>query len=1005
MPQELPSLIDNFSPNTLLATLQELLQQTNSWDIATGTFDIGSLLALDELWQPVKPIRLLMGDETTRRTRKELINFANQQADDGIEAAKEEDDFSTLTGLEAIREALKTKQIQARIYTRARFHAKAHILNGKDEVIDHGLIGSSNFTRPGLMENVELNLLTSDAAQIASLKEWFERLWKDAEAVSPELLKVIDRHLRAFTPFEVWAKALYEYFSGRELPVTDWEQKESVIFPILSGYQQEAYRQARHIVQRWDGSFICDSTGLGKTYIGLMLLEYHLAQGDRILLIVPKSARESVWKRDIERYLYPRYRIACEEHLKIHNQTDFGREGTVPKERLEYYRDYFPVILVDEAHHFRTPWAHRSKTLQMLVNGGAPKTIYFITATPINNSVLDLYHLVNYIARGQHNYFSSLGIHNLRRHFKQLEDNLDTLVRSNGSADLQTAVQDADIMRTDGLLKAIVIQRSRNYAKETERRSGRDVLFPEREKPKVIPYSLRKVYAHLYDDLKTAFDRDDPLLSLAIYNPDAFRKEKVTPEILNRNRQVIGLIRILLLKRLESSYAAFEASLEDLLRRMAAFVSQYAPQRWDQWQEDHVELWETLQEHIQQRTAEGEAGTEVEEGNEFDDIEVRGLENPEDYQADKLLHKVQQDMDVLATLLDGLHEHLSPTTDDKLNNLAHVLHRDPRLKKGKVVIFTEFRDTARYLKKELSNNHGFADMEEMDSTCKVNREEVIKRFAPHYNCTLEELPQYTNRQIRILVSTDVLSEGLNLQDASLIINYDLHWNPVRLMQRIGRVDRRLDPEIETLLGRKQPVEVYVYNFLPPGELEDLLHLSRRVTGKLLRISKTLGIEAPLLTPDDEWEALKLFNEKYEGRQSIEERLHLKLEQIRTDYPELWEELSSLPRRIFTGKRGKDVRGLFCAYRFPNLKEPDVPGEVRWYFRQADTGEVWEGDQLENIANVIRSVYNTPRVTQASAETLKTWRQDIEQRVKDYLKALQAPMGAKATLICWMEVCR
>lgn len=1004
MPQELPSLIDNFSPNTLLATLQELLQQTESWDIATGTFDIGSLLVLDELWQPVKPIRLLMGDETTRRTRKELINFANQQADEGIETAKEEDDFSTLTGLEAIREALKTKQIQARIYTRARFHAKAHILNGKDEVIDHGLIGSSNFTRPGLMENVELNLLTSDAAQIASLKEWFQHLWKDAEAVSPELLKVIDRHLRAFTPFEVWAKALYEYFSGRELPITDWEQKESVIFPILSGYQQEAYRQARHIVQRWDGSFICDSTGLGKTYIGLMLLEYHLAHGDRILLIVPKSARKSVWERDIQRYLYPRYRIACEEHLKIHNQTDFGREGTVPKERLEYYRDYFPVILVDEAHHFRTPWAHRSKTLQMLVNGGAPKTIYFITATPINNSVLDLYHLVNYIARGQHNYFSSLGIHNLRRHFKQLEDALDTLVSSNGSADLQTAVQDADIMRTDGLLKAIVIQRSRNYAKETERRSGKDVLFPKREKPRVIPYSLRKVYAHLYDDLKTAFDRDAPLLSLAIYNPDAFRKEKVTPEILNRNRQVIGLIRILLLKRLESSYAAFEASLEDLLRRMAAFLSQYAPQRWNQWQREHVELWRTVQQHLQQRTDEDEAGTEIEEGNEFDDIEVRGLENPEDYQADKLLHKVQQDMDVLATLLDGLHEHLSPTTDDKLNNLAHVLHSDPRLRKGKVVIFTEFRDTARYLQKELSNNHGFADMEEMDSTCKVNREEVIKRFAPYYNCTLEELPRYTNRQIRILVSTDVLSEGLNLQDASLIINYDLHWNPVRLMQRIGRVDRRLDPEIETLLGRKQPVKVSVYNFLPPGELEDLLHLSQRVTGKLLRISKTLGIEAPLLTPEDEWEALKLFNEKYEGRQSIEERLHLELQQIRTDYPELWEELSSFPRRIFTGKRGEDVRGLFCAYRFPNLKEPAAPGEVRWYFRQDDTGGVWEGDQLENIANVIRSVYSTPRVTQASAETLKAWRQDIERRVKDYLKALQAPMGAKATLICWMEVC-
>jgi len=162
MSPETPSLIDNFPPNTLLATLQELLPQTNSWDIATGTFDIGSLLALGELWQPIKPVRILMGDETTRRTRKELLKATSQQTDDGIEIAKEEDDFPTMTGLEAIRQALASKQIQARVYHRAKFHAKAHILKTQDEATDHSLIGSSNFTRPGLLENVELNLLTAD---------------------------------------------------------------------------------------------------------------------------------------------------------------------------------------------------------------------------------------------------------------------------------------------------------------------------------------------------------------------------------------------------------------------------------------------------------------------------------------------------------------------------------------------------------------------------------------------------------------------------------------------------------------------------------------------------------------------------------------------------------------------------------------------------------------------------------------------------------------------------
>jgi hypothetical protein len=224
------------------------------------------------------------------------------------------------------------------------------------------------------------------------------------------------------------------------------------------------------------------------------------------------------------------------------------------------------------------------------------------------------------------------------------------------------------------------------------------------------------------------------------------------------------------------------------------------------------------------------------------------------------------------------------------------------------------------------------------------------------------------------------------------------------MQRIGRVDRRLDPETENLLRRKQPVKVFVYNFLPPKELEDLLGIYHRVTGKLLRISKTLGIEAPILTPEDDWEALRLFNEKYEGEQSIEEQLHLELEEIHYDYPQLWEELPSMPRRIFTGKRGEASRGLFCAYRFPNLQDSDTPGEVRWYFRLADTGEIWESDKLKEIADVVRCQYNTSRVNKASAEDLKAWRLGIEKRVREHLKVLQAPVGGKPTLICWMEVC-
>lgn len=1030
MSEKLPTIIDNAGDTTVLGALMKILPKAFQLDIATGYFEISSLLALGNSWREIEQIRLIMGDEISRRTRNLLVEELAKITDESIESYKEHDD--TLTGLEAVREALKRRQLQIRVYDRAKFHSKCYLMRTRPpQLVNFGLVGSSNFTATGLTTNVELNLLTTDQLQLDALWQWFERVWKEAKEANAEVIKVINRHLQVFTPFEIWAKALYEYFLGREKPVTHWEEHESVVYPLLSKYQQDGYRTALAIAERWGGALICDGVGLGKTFIGLMLLEYHLQRGDRVLLIVPHSARESVWESTLNRYLRPHYPVACEENLRIHTHTEFEREGRIPQQKLDYYRDYYRVILVDEAHHFRTPSANRSKVLRRLCGGGTEKLLYFLTATPINNSLRDLYNLVNYIARDRPKYFAPLGIQNLRRHFAEAEHKLeDIILHRGGSADLASAAQDVDFLRTDRLLKALVIQRSRAYVKETERQNSAAPVFPEREKPRVIPYSLKKVYTGLYDELRVAFDRDKHLLTLAIYNTEQFRKGEPDEKLLNRDRQVIGLIRTLLLKRLESSYKAFEASLEDLLKKMAAFIAQHDPERWEAWRTRHEPQWQIVQQHQRERSELEDREAAEEEGNEFDDVKAAELDkSPDQYELDALLAAVEADMSLLIKLLEKVYRYLSPENDDKLLQLVNALQNDPMLRREKVAIFTEFRDTARYLWKEL-RARGLADVEEIDSTRKINREQVIKRFAPYYNCDEDELPRYVNDQIRVLISTDVLSEGLNLQDARLIVNYDLHWNPVRLMQRIGRVDRRLNPDVEQRLGRSNPVRVHVFNFLPPDELEDLLNLHHRISGKLLRISKTLGIESRVLTPEDDYEALHLFNEKYEGQRNTEEELHLELERLRQEYPGLLERLPHYPKRIFSGKQadGKGTRGLFCCYRFPVVQRSTTPatplleekeehgsgskkkgteqrGDLRWYFRVAATGEIWESDQLKEIADVLRSSADTPRVTRATAEELKQWRKEIEQGpVARYLRDLQVPMGVKPTLVCWMEVC-
>src|SRR5205085_353276 len=193
---------------------------------------------------------------------------------------------------------------------------------------------------------------------------------------------------------------------------------------------------------------------------------------------------------------------------------------------------------------------------------------------------------------------------------------------------------------------------------------------------------------------------------------------------------------------------------------------------------------------------------------------------------------------------------------------------------------------------------------------KGDRGEVIRRFAPYYNGSSSgQLAADELTESRVLISTDVLSEGLNLQDATRLINYDLHWNPVRLMQRIGRVDRRLNPDVEKRLtadhADQAPLrgKVAYWNFLPPDELNQLLTLYARVTHKTLRISRTFGIEGKkLLRPEDDYEALRNFNHLYEGAPTAAEKLQLEYGALLAADPTLEERLAALPGRVFSGKR-------------------------------------------------------------------------------------------------------
>jgi len=1015
--------------------LTEWTEIANKFDIATGYFEIGALLALDGQWQKLEKLRILMGDEVSMRTKTALlagIEHAKKVLDNSIEAEKESNDF--LTGVPAIVEALNKKQIECKIYTKDKFHAKAYITHSKLQVVgSSALVGSSNFTVPGLTTNVELNVQLRREVEI--LQEWYEKHWNNAEDISAELLKVIERQIHEYSPFEVYTKSLQEFFRGHEMTAGEWEKSTSKVYPVLDQYQKEGYQALLKITNQWGGAFLCDGVGLGKTLIGLMVIERLIYDRKRVMLLVPKAARKPVWEKHLQKYLpglggdY--------SNLAIYNHTDLLRGGEYP-ERLAKIKEMTDVIIIDEGHHFRNPGVKYQTNYWKLADICKGKIIILLTATPINNSLRDLQHMIELFTCGATDYFKQapLGIYSLSGHFKKLENDLEKIMGEKQTGDTEESETDQaeaqKVLLNDALFRALVVQRSRAYVKKSqEQNNAGQVIFPIREQPQVAKYSLKIVYGRLLEMVEKAFAKEKPLFSLAMYYPLAYKlkpalsPDKDTSFDINRQIQLVRLIRILFLKRFESSAFAFESSCQNLLLKMLTFVTKHSEtdgekKRLERWKGQHAELIADVQakqrELFDQKP--DEENEDIVTPEMLADIEL--LPRSE-YNVDEIIQETYLDMDEIIRFLEELKQ-FKPVNDDKLKALAKLLKTDPVLSNQKVIIFSEFMTTSRYLYKQLGLL-GITGLDEVDSADKRDRGDVIGQFAPYYNgLSSQALIDKKQTESRVLISTDVLSEGLNLQDATRLINYDLHWNPVRLMQRIGRVDRRLNPEIEAQIISDHPEQktfrgkVMYWNFLPPDDLENLIHLYTKVSGKTLLISKVFGIQGKkLLKPDDNFDELKEFNHEYEGSTSTLEEMHLEYQKLLKQYPNLESRLNSLPGRVFSGRQcpqpGTQV--VFFCYALPVLapKKNGLPEEKEWTteggYSQWYLYRLSQEDIITNpteIINLIRSAPETPRHNTIPKETLTDIRIKIDYHIKNtYIKKINFTGGVKPALKAWMEI--
>jgi hypothetical protein len=931
---------------------------------------------------------------------------------------------------------LRDGKIQCRAYAKRKFHAKAYITHPRVQVIGSvALVGSSNFTVPGLTQNIELNIQVKAAGDVRQLQDWFEQHWAEAEDITADILKVLERHIQPYTPFDVYAKALDELFRRHELTASEWEKTKSRILPILDQYQRDGYASLHHIAANHGGAFLCDGVGLGKTFVGLMLIErLVMYEKKRVVLFVPKSGRVPVWEWNIKRYLP--HLLNGFLSFKVFNHTDLMRgvsaDGTDFPSIFEQLKQQADVIVIDEAHHFRNrglanveDGTIRSRYWK-LYDLCAGKQVFLLTATPVNNALTDFQHLIELFSRDKADAFAArLGIHNLAAHFRQLEKQLASIVSGDALGDLFAAnqVEAGQVLFSDKLFRELVVQRSRAYVTQSQKQLGAaEALFPKKEDPRVAAYSVKKTYGHLLGKIERAFAKEKPLFALAPYHPLDYPvgdlQEKGDFEI-GRQRGLVRLIRVQFLKRFESSITAFEQSCQNLLLKFLAFLEINSQSRREQ---DRLEKWRTrnaeLLSHIharRQELADEEASEENEEslGDEFLDA-FEPLDR-KTYRVDEIFDDTFDDLESLVDFLDELKQ-FTPAHDDKLKALVKLLKSNPELKGRKVLIFTEFMATARYLKHQLQAA-GIEGVDEVDSASRRDRAEVLQQFAPYYNdSSSPDLAARGLKETRILLSTDVLSEGLNLQDATRLVNYDLHWNPVRLMQRIGRVDRRLTAAVEEKIVADHPEEkshrgkVAYWNFLPPDELDDLLKLYSRVAHKTLRISKVFGIEGKkLLRPDDDFDALRDFLSNYEGATTPTEKMQLELERLLAENPGLAAHLGALPGRVFSGKahHKPGAQAVFLCYNLPaedaaTHEWTATAGRTAWYLFDFTTLKIL--DQPEEIHACIKCQPETPRQVEMTAEALRIVRLKIETHIKNtYLKQMQAPVGVKPTLKCWMEL--
>lgn len=814
----LPDYIDNKNVK-LEDILRQIIENEEQFnlDIATGYFRIEAWIKLESAFNKLTSLRLLIGQEPAIKPagndKIDLIKYYQKLFKNQIEQEPFRIEYQQQ--IQRLINYLNQVHIEVRLFgalgEKNKFlHAKAYIFD------DCNIVGSSNFTPNGLTNNSELNIITQNVAISQNLRnEWFTHFWEDDSVDINYKQKLIDTlnaskfGSKAYTPYQVFLKALYELFKD------DTNISEGNITGVdLASFQQEGFEKAIRLIEKHQGCIVADAVGLGKTYIGLRVIEYYLINErkpnkiPKAVVICPAQLKELVWRKKLDEFGLKADIISHEEI----SRKDFD---------IKRY-SYYDLMVIDEGHNFRNSGTNRYNNLLKLVNSGnRNKKILMLTATPINNSVYDLYHQILILARGNESYYREYGISNLNGYFRDLYKGKVEITELLFQTMVRRSRQ--DVIKRQEAGEEIII-------------GGTKIHFPKRELER-FTYNFETEYQGLYIGIANSIDT----LNLSPYNIKSFKRKKVEEDEneIKRNEALVRLQKVLYLKRFESSLIAFKKTVTNQKNFQEKFYQLLTEEGKLLDSKNFRKLIFALEDEEENITVN-------------DLIEQLAEINPKEYNLRELEQQIEQDLRVLTQILEQINiiessAHDNQHYDQKLEAFKELLIK---LKGQKILVFSYYKDTAKYLHQELINDTAFLnqlDNPQIDiltgDSSSQQRQDKVNRFAPKANLSndnpqqrLEQLQELLQNPIDILICTDVLSEGQNLQDAGILINYDLHWNPVRMIQRAGRIDR-LGTEYDTL---------YIYNCFPEEGLEELLGLVRRLQERIATIDREVGLDASVL---------------------------------------------------------------------------------------------------------------------------------------------------------------